>query len=70
MSNRSFTWESHSSSSWPLWSDARLSDDSWRVIGPGLPGGIAGKKEYTRMIYLKADDSQGLVPSQFCDGTV
>lgn len=34
-----FTWESHSSSSWPLWSDSRLSDDSWRVIGPGLPGG-------------------------------
>lgn len=52
------TWESHSSSSWTLWSDARLSDDSWRVIGPGLPGGIAKKTQ----TYMQTRDDIALYP--------
>lgn len=39
------TCESHSSSSCPLWSDAKLSYDSCRVIGPGLPGGTTETKQ-------------------------
>lgn len=36
--DRGLTWESHSSSSCPMWSDERLSDDSWCLLW--LPGYI------------------------------
>lgn len=44
---RKHTCESHSSSSCPLWSDAKLSYDSCRVIGPGLPGGTTERNQKT-----------------------